>query len=83
MKKFILSVALIAFAVAVQASDAKSSKDTAADKSPCCSQDSKTSVKSESTCPFASGGCCAKEKQTAVKKTTVKHALLSPKAAAL
>ena len=83
MKKLILSIALVTFAVAVQASDAKPCKDTTAVKSPCCSETTKTSVKAESTCPFASGGCCTKDKQTAMKKVSVKHALLSPKAAAL
>ena len=82
MKKLILSIALVAFAVAVQAGEGKSCKDSAADKSPCCSQATKTSVKAESSCPFASGGCCSDKKQTAMKKISVKHALLSPKAAA-
>jgi hypothetical protein len=85
MKKFILSVALIGFAVAVQAADAKSCKETAADKPACCSKmATKTATKVETSCPMAESECCgANTKQTAVKKKTVKVVLLSPKAASL
>jgi hypothetical protein len=70
MKKLILSLTLMAFAVAVQADDAKASKDNSA----CCA--SKTQAKG--TCPMAnqakaSGACC--------KDAPGKQALLSPKAA--
>jgi hypothetical protein len=70
MKKLILSLSLMAFAVAVQAGDAKPSTENGA----CCA--SKTQAKG--TCPMAnqakaSGACC--------KEAPGKQALLSPKAA--
>ena len=70
MKKLLLSLSLVAFAVAVQAGDAKDSKDA----SPCCSKQAGTQAKG--TCPMANqakGGCC--------KDASAKQALLSPKAA--
>lgn len=74
MKKLILSLALTAFAaVAVQADDA-GAKAPAAEQHSCCA---KAKVSQQ-----ASASCCSKAKQTAVKKTAVKQALLSPKAAA-
>ena len=85
MKRFLLSAALAAFAVvAAQAGDAKP-KAAAPAKPACCAQCStstKTSMKGAGTCPFMHASCCAMEHQTAAKKTMVKHALLSPKAAA-
>lgn len=80
----------MAFAVAVQAGDAKSTKSTAGDKPACCSK-LKTSTEAKGTCPMgakmqtsteAKGGCCGGGEQVAAKRTYVKHALLSPKAAA-
>ena len=68
MKKLILSVSLVAFVVAVQAGDAKASKENGA----CCA--SKTQAKGScSEQAKASGACC--------KDAPGKQALLSPKAA--
>ncbi len=69
----------MAFAVAVQAGDAKDSKVATQDKPACCAK-AKEADQAKATCPFAKGKCSA---QTQVKETTVKQqALLSPKAAA-
>jgi len=85
MKAYILAIALLGFAVVAHAGDTKSCKESTADKSGCCGHMTmtSTSAKAEGSCPFANEGCCAKAKQTAMKKVAVKHALLSPKAAAL
>jgi len=72
MKKLVLSVALMAFAIAAQAGDAKSSTDKSA--APCCS---KMKVSSEQ----AKAACCSDAKG-AMCKAPGKQALLSPKAAA-
>ncbi len=80
MKRIILSVIVIAFAVAVQAGDPKTSQASDKDKPACCASKMKTSAEAkEGTCPFAKGACT---KQKEAKSTTVKQtALLSPKAA--
>jgi hypothetical protein len=75
MKRIILSVMVLAFAVAVQAGDAKTGQDKDKDKPACCASKVKVSTEAkEGSCPFAKAACC---KQTQVKQT----ALLSPKAA--
>jgi hypothetical protein len=75
MKRIILSVMVLAFAVAVQAGDAKTCQDKDKDKPACCASKVKTSDQAkEGCCPFAKSACC---KQAPVKQT----ALLSPKAA--
>jgi hypothetical protein len=80
MKKLVVSVALMAFAVAVQAGDAKTSKDTPQDKPACCAK-AKDTTEVKGSCPFAMKAC-SQDKQTAAKETAVKQqALLSPKAA--
>jgi hypothetical protein len=80
MKKLVFSMALMAVAVAVQAGDAKTSKDTPQDKPACCAK-AKDTAEAKGSCPFAKSACCA-DKQTAAKETAVKQqALLSPKAA--
>ena len=82
MKRIILSVMVLAFAVAVQADDAKTCPDK--DKSACCGGKVKTSNEAEASCPVAKSKCCqqAAVKQAAVKQAPVKQtALLSPKAA--
>ena len=68
MKKLILSVSLMAFAVAVQAGDAKASKESGA----CCA--SKTQAKGTCSDQAKAGGACCKD-------APGKQALLSPKAA--
>ncbi len=71
----------MAFAVAVQAGDAKDSKVATQDKPACCAK-TQTSADAKGTCPFAKAQCSM---QTQAKATTAKpqqQALLSPKAAA-
>ena len=75
MKRIILSVMVLAFAVAVQAGDDKTSQDKDKDKPACCASKVKVSNEAkEGSCPFAKAACC---KQAPVKQTV----LLSPKAA--
>jgi hypothetical protein len=74
MKRIILSVIVMAFAVAVQAGDAKTSQDKDKDKPACCASKVKTSDQAKGTCPFAKSACC---KQAPAKQT----ALASPKTA--
>ncbi len=69
MKKLILSVSLVAFAVAVQAGDAKASKENSA----CCASKTQAKGAACSMSAKASGACC--------KDAPGKQALLSPKAA--
>jgi hypothetical protein len=81
MKRIILSVIVMAFAVAAQAGDAKTCPDKNKDQTGCCASKVKVSTEAkEGCCPLAKAACCqqASAKQTAVKQT----ALLSPKAAA-
>jgi hypothetical protein len=85
MKRIILSVIVMAFAVAVQADDAKKCQVKDQDKPSCCPSKVKTSDQAkEGTCPFAKSAC-GKQKEasaTTAKATTAKQtALLSPKAA--
>ena len=76
MKKLILSVMALAFAVAVQAGDSKTGQDK--DKPACCA--AKAGAQAKATCPMAGKGktACA---AGACEKAPVKTALLSPKAA--
>ncbi len=75
MKRIILSVIVMAFAVAVQADDGKTSQNKDKDKPACCASKVKTSDQAkEGSCPFAKSAC-SKQKET--KQT----ALASPKAA--
>jgi len=76
MKRIILSVIVMAFAVAAQADDAKKCQVVDKDKPSCCPSKVKTSDQAkEGSCPFAKSAC---GKQAPVKQT----ALASPKAAA-
>ncbi len=81
MKRTILSLVVMAFAVAVYAGDAKVSQDKDKDKPACCASKAKVSTEAkEGGCPFAKAACC--EKQAAAKSTKAKQTvLLSPKAA--
>ncbi len=77
MKRIILSVVVLAFAVAVQAGDAKKGPAKEQDLPACCGGKMKTSTQvkdKEATCPMTK---CSNCKQKVVKQT----ALLSPKAA--
>jgi len=87
MKKLLLASMLVAFAFAVQAGDAKTSKvqKTAKDASPCCSE--KTTVQTSTTAKGAvvtadkgKMACCS---EGGCKDTPSKRVLLSPKAAEL
>jgi hypothetical protein len=74
MKRIILSAIVVAFAVAVQAGDAKPSQNKDKEKPACCASKVKTSEQAkEGTCPFAKSASC---KQKEVKQTS----LPSPKA---
>jgi hypothetical protein len=86
MKRIILPVFVMAFAVAVQAGDAKTSQAKDQDQPACCGGKMKTStqVKMKTSTEVKEGtsstakGCCGCCKQQASAKQTV---LLSPKAA--
>ena len=93
MKKLILSATLMAFAIAVQAGEAKTANGK--DKSACCAEKAVMQTKAASgTCPIAAqqaknaktcsatttASACSGA--TACKDTPTKQALLSPKAAA-
>jgi hypothetical protein len=74
MKKLMLSVILMAFAVAVQAGDSKNAQD----KPACCAK--------KASAQAAGATCTANKGKTACaagacEKTPVRQALLSPKAA--
>jgi hypothetical protein len=79
MKRIILSVMVLAFAVAVQAGDTKPAQDKAKETPSCCAGKVKTSTEAKVSEPEAKCACCQKAtaKRAAVKQT----ALLSPKAA--
>ena len=67
----------MAFAVAVQAGDAKTSQAKDQAQPSCCSSKMKTSLETkEGTCPMSSGSCC---KQKSSKQTTKTVAIRSPK----
>ena len=74
MKKFILSLITLSFAVAVQAGDVKVAKDSK-DQAPCCA--SKTSTQTKACSADKSKVACS---GTECKDKSVKQALLSPKA---
>jgi hypothetical protein len=81
MKRIILSMMVLAFAVAVQADDAKTKQTKDQDKPACCASKMKVSnSKDEGGCPFAKAACCDKKEQ-AKKDTAKQPVLLSPKAA--
>ena len=67
MKRIILSVMVLAFAVAVQAGDGSSCQDKA--KSGCCSDKVKTSLNGQASqaSDKAEGGCCANKMKTSVE----------------
>ncbi|HOX55732.1 MAG TPA: hypothetical protein P5205_08910 [Candidatus Paceibacterota bacterium] len=80
MKKILLTVMVMAFAVAVQADDAKCCPLKDKDKPACCPSKVKTSVQAkEGVCPVGKAACCSKK--TAAKANAAKQtALVSPKA---
>ena len=83
MKRIVLSVIVMAFAVAAQAGDAKTSQAKDQDQPSCCGGKMKTSMNTstqakekEGTCPMAKSACC---KQKGVKQTASATPLKSPK----
>jgi hypothetical protein len=79
MKRIILTVIAVAFAVAVQAGDAKTSQDkcTVKDKPACCPSKVKVSTEAkDGGCPMAKSASCDKQ-----AKAKQQAALASPKAA--
>jgi hypothetical protein len=76
MKKIILSIIVMAFAVAVQADDAKTCPAKDKEKPSCCPSKAKAGEQAKEGCPFAKKECC--KAKTEVAKQA---ALQSPKAA--
>jgi hypothetical protein len=64
MKRIILSVIVMAFAVAVQAGDGASCQDK--EKAGCCANKVKTSLNGQAS-DKAEGGCCANKMKTSVE----------------
>jgi hypothetical protein len=64
MKRIILSVMVMAFAVAVQAGDGASCQDK--EKAGCCANKVKTSLNGQAS-DKAEGGCCANKMKTSVE----------------
>ena len=80
MKRIILSVIVAAFAVAVQAGDAKTSQPKDQDQPACCGSKMKTSTQVKEVTASTEKSCCGCcKQQTAVKQV----ALMSPKAASI
>ena len=96
MKKLILSATLMAFAIAVQAGEAKTASGK--DKAPCCAEGKAVqakAVQAKASCPVtaaaqakagktcsATASTSACSDATACKDVPTRQALLSPKAAA-
>jgi len=82
MKKLILSASLMLAAVAIQASEVKTSADS--DAAGCCGK-AKTSEQTMSECPMATQAKTAScpLRKTSAKQASTKQILLSPKAASL
>jgi len=82
MKKFIFSILLAAFAVAVQAGDDKSACSNKEGAS-CCAK-MKTSEQAEGECPMAkqAKASCPYAGKKATKEVVAKQSLQSPKALA-
>ncbi len=78
MKKLALSLSLVAFAIAAQATDAKVCTEKDAAKGGCCSK----SCEQVKTSTEAKGSCCSDEKAVTKGHVTKSHVLMSPKAAA-
>jgi hypothetical protein len=64
MKRIILSVMVMAFAVAVQAGDGASCQDK--EKAGCCANKAKTSLNGQAS-DKAEGGCCASKVKTSAE----------------
>lgn len=73
MKTVLLSITFALFAIAAQAGEVKATATSGKEKAACCSQ----AQAQAKTCE--AGGCCSMK--TTARDTSVKQALLSPKAA--
>jgi len=78
MKRIILSVIVMAFAVAAQAGDSKTSQAKDQDQPACCGAKMKTSIQAKEVTASTDKSCCGCCKQ---QKSAKQVALLSPKAA--
>ena len=77
MKRLLLSLTIVAFAVAAQASESKATcKDSA--KGGCCASKCSEQVK---TSTESAGGCCSASKPVSKGHVTKSQVLMSPKAA--
>jgi len=84
MKKILLSLTLMAFAVAAQAGDAKSTQPKTKDskeQAPCCAAATKVSTTATASCPMAANGKMACAAGECKEAPVAKRILLSPKAA--
>ncbi len=79
MKRILLSVIVMAFAVAVQAGDTKTSQPKDQEQPACCGSKMKTSTQVKEGDASAAQTCCGCCKQQRAAKQV---ALMSPKAAA-
>jgi hypothetical protein len=79
MKRILLSVIVMAFAVAVQAGDAKTKQPKDQDQPACCGSKMKTSTPAKEGTATTEKTCCGCCKQ---QKATKPVSLMSPKAAA-
>jgi hypothetical protein len=84
MKRIILSAMVLAFAVAVQAGDTKTTQNAPKDQPSCCASKVKTSLQANEGAADTDkgcGGCC---KQMSAKRVAAKQPkLMSPKAMSL
>jgi hypothetical protein len=78
MKKLLLSLSLVAFAVAAQAGDNAACQE----KSSCCSSTKVTQVKSE-TCPVSGKATSCSMAKASKEKQSVAKSLQTPKAMTL
>jgi hypothetical protein len=79
MKRILLSVIVMAFAIAVQAGDSKTSQPKDQDQPACCGSKMKTSIQTKEVTDSPAKSCCGCCKQrTSAKQVGLK----SPKAAA-
>ena len=84
MKRIILSAMVLAFAVAVQAGDTKTTQNAPKDEAGCCSSKVKTSLQANEVKADTDKGCCGCCGQMSAKKVAVKQPkLMSPKAMSL
>jgi hypothetical protein len=80
MKRIILSAIVLAFAVAVQAGDTKTTQNTPKDQPSCCSTKVKTSLQAnEGPADMDKGGCAGCKMMSAKRVAAKQPKLMSPK----